>query len=133
MLVGDIFRPNLQLAALRARDDDERIHRLVDWRLPERVRHCHARLHWRCEEVAEVLRGRGIQPHCHAGIDSRDEVQDRFMRGEVSVIVATVALVWASTSVTSASSLHDELPNSVGGYYRKWMPPDTTGSTRSAC
>ncbi|MCO5208491.1 MAG: RecQ family ATP-dependent DNA helicase [Caldilinea sp.] len=121
VLVGDIFRPNLQLAALRVRDDDERIHRLVE--LAGAQQGCgivYARSRRRCEEVAEVLRGQGIRAaHYHAGIDNRDEVQDRFMRGEVSVIVATVAFGMGIDKRDIRFILHDGLPNSVEGYYQE--------------
>ena len=121
VLVGDIFRPNLQLAALRVRDDDERIHRLVE--LAGAQKGCgivYARSRRRCEEVAEVLRGQGIRAaHYHAGIDNRNEVQDRFMRGEVSVIVATVAFGMGIDKRDIRFILHDGLPNSVEGYYQE--------------
>ncbi len=121
VLVGDIIRPNLQLAALRVRDDDERLHRLVD--LARTLRGSgivYARSRRRCEEVAEVLRGQGIRAaHYHAGIDNRDEVQDRFMRGDVSVIVATVAFGMGIDKRDIRFILHDGLPNSVEGYYQE--------------
>jgi len=121
VLVGDIFRPNLQLATLRVRADDERIHRLVELvRCLNGSGIVYARSRRRCEEVAEVLRSQGIRAaHYHAGIDHRDEVQDRFMRGEISVIVATVAFGMGIDKRDIRFILHDGLPNSVESYYQE--------------
>lgn len=55
------------------------------------------------EELAELLNVNDIKalPY-HAGMESavRSENQDKFLKDDVQVIVATIALVWASTSQT---------------------------------
>ncbi|MBK8799052.1 MAG: RecQ family ATP-dependent DNA helicase [Anaerolineales bacterium] len=121
VLVGDAFRPNLQLGAFRVRDDDERVALLL--RLLGALQGSgivYARSRRRCEEVAAMLRQQGCAAaHYHAGIDNRAEVQDRFMRNELQVIVATVAFGMGIDKADIRFIVHDGLPASLEGYYQE--------------
>ena len=55
--------------------------------------------------VAQYLVSRGVAARAyHTGmqIEQREEIQNRFMGGDLNTVVATSPLVWASTSATSA-------------------------------
>ncbi|MBE2238744.1 MAG: RecQ family ATP-dependent DNA helicase [Caldilineaceae bacterium] len=121
VLAGDTFRPNLHLGAFRVRDDDERgalLRRLL--RTLQGSGIVYARSRRRCEEVAAMLRQQGCAAaHYHAGIDNRAEVQDRFMRNELQVIVATVAFGMGIDKADIRFIVHDGLPASLEGYYQE--------------
>ena len=130
VLAADTFRPNLKLSAFRVRDDDEKMHMLVA--LVQQLYGSHgahasgacgivyARTRQRCEEMAALLRSAGINAaHYHAGIANRAEVQDRFMRGEIPVIVATVAFGMGVDKPDIRFIIHYGLPDSVEGYYQE--------------
>lgn len=121
LVVGDTFRPNLQLSALCSRDDDEQFTLLVA--LAQQLNGpgiIYARSRQRCEELAHLLRTHGITAaHYHAGIPDRSEVHDRFMRNEYSVIVATVAFGMGVDKPDLRYIVHFGLPNSLDGYYQE--------------
>jgi len=121
VLVGDTFRANLHLRAYRVRDDDARQALLL--RLLRSVQGSgiiYARARRRCEELAATLRQAGFAAaHYHAGIDNRAEVQDRFMRNEVRVIVATIAFGMGIDKGDIRFIAHDGLPASLEGYYQE--------------
>lgn len=121
VLVGDAFRANLHLRAYRVRDDDARNALLL--RLLRSLQGSgviYARARRRCEELAATLRQAGFAAaHYHAGIDNRAEVQDRFMRNELRVIVATIAFGMGIDKADIRFIIHDGLPTSLEGYYQE--------------
>lgn len=121
VLVGDAFRANLHLRAYRVRDDDARNALLL--RLLRSVQGSgivYARSRRRCEELATTLRQAGFAAaHYHAGIDNRTEVQDRFMRNELQVIVATIAFGMGIDKGDIRFIIHDGLPASLESYYQE--------------
>lgn len=121
VLVGDAFRANLHLRAYRVRDDDARQALLL--RLLRSLQGSgivYARSRRRCEELAASLRQAGFAAaHYHAGIENRAEVQDRFMRNELRVIVATIAFGMGIDKADIRFIIHDGLPASLEGYYQE--------------
>ena len=91
-----VVRPNLRYDVEEVANAEDRIEILV-----ERLRALHggsaivyARSRRTTEEVARVLAGHGFRAeHYHAGLESeqRARVQDRFVAGDVRVVVATTA------------------------------------------
>ena len=74
----------------------------------------------RCDELAELLAAYGVPAAAyHAGLDQRTEIQDRFMRNELSVIVATVAFGMGVDKPDIRFIVHCGLPGSVEGYYQE--------------
>ncbi len=121
VLVGDAFRPNLHLTALRVRDDEEQQEALVALlRQLGGPGVVYVRSRKRCDELAELLGGYGVPAAAyHAGLEQRGEIQDRFMRNELSVIVATVAFGMGVDKPDIRFIVHCGLPNSVEGYYQE--------------
>jgi ATP-dependent DNA helicase RecQ len=76
----------------------------------------------RVDEVAAALCARGIPaaPY-HAGMDdaARSANQDRFIRDEIGIIVATVAFGMGIDKPDVRFVLHMDLPKSVEGYYQE--------------
>jgi len=121
VLVGDTFRPNLQLTALRVRDDEEQQEALVALlrQLPA-PGIIYARSRKRCDELAGALVGYGVRAAAyHAGLEGRAAIQDQFMRDQLDVIVATVAFGMGVDKPNIRFIVHCGLPNSVEGYYQE--------------
>ena len=121
VLVGDAFRPNLHLTAIRVRDDEEQQEALVALlRQLGGPGVVYVRSRKRCDELAELLAAYGVPAAAyHAGLEQRSEIQDRFMRNELSVIVATVAFGMGVDKSDIRFIVHCGLPNSIEGYYQE--------------
>jgi ATP-dependent DNA helicase RecQ len=121
VIVTDSFRPNLRLSAFQLEDDDQRLRYLIA--LCRRLEGCgvvYARTRQRCEELANLLRQQGVQAeHYHAGIEDRAGVQDRFIRGQTRVIVATIAFGMGINKPDIRFIIHYGLPNSLEAYYQE--------------
>jgi len=74
------------------------------------------------EEMAEDLVANGLQalPY-HAGLEPqlRRETQERFIRGEVKIIVATIAFGMGIDKPDIRLVVHYDLPKSIEGYYQE--------------
>ncbi len=73
-----------------------------------------------CEELAGRLRRGGVKAeHYHAQVPDRAAVQERFMRGETRVLVATVAFGMGVDKADVRAIIHYNLPQSVEAYYQE--------------
>jgi ATP-dependent DNA helicase RecQ len=73
-----------------------------------------------CEQVATHLRAHGIvAKHYHAQVADRAGVQDRFIRGAIRVLVATVAFGMGVDKADVRAIVHYNLPQSVEAYYQE--------------
>jgi ATP-dependent DNA helicase RecQ len=121
LVATDIFRPNLQLHAERVRNEDEKRQRLLALctSLPGSGI-VYARTRQRCEGLAAVLQGFGVQAEFyHAGIEQRATVQERFLSNQMRVIVATVAFGMGIDKPDIRFVIHYGLPDSVEAYYQE--------------
>jgi ATP-dependent DNA helicase RecQ len=117
-------RPNLTLEAIPVANHDERLRRLIA--LCQSIPGngiVYADTRRRCEELAAMLRGRGLDAaHYHAGIEDpaeRAAVQEAFIAGEVRIIVATIAFGMGIDKADIRFVIHYQLPNSVESYYQE--------------
>lgn len=123
LVATDTFRPNLKLSAIHVRNEDEKLSQLVGL-CSTLVKGGHgivyARTRQRCEDLANLLQHQGIRAeYYHAGLPNRAEVQDRFMTGEVELIVATIAFGMGVDKPDIRFVVHYGLPNSVEAYYQE--------------
>jgi ATP-dependent DNA helicase RecQ len=117
----DSFRPNLRLATINVGDKDGKYGRLLDLcQSLEGSGIVYARTRRDCEELAALLISQGIDAvHYHAGIPDRAAVQDRFMSGDVRVIVATIAFGMGIDKADIRFIIHFGLPDSLEAYYQE--------------
>ena len=76
----------------------------------------------KCEEVAMELTGMGIKTdYYHAQIESnrKENVQNRWIRGEIQVIVATIAFALGINKKDVRFVIHLTMPKSIEGYYQE--------------
>lgn len=120
-VLASVFRPNLFFQVLRASSRDEKQQALVG--LCREIAGpiiVYARARQACEELAEALRRAGVAAdHYHAQVADRDAAQERFMRGEVRVLVATVAFGMGIDKADIRAIIHYNLPQSVEAYYQE--------------
>ncbi|NTV64101.1 MAG: RecQ family ATP-dependent DNA helicase, partial [Oscillochloris sp.] len=118
---ASVFRPNLYFQVLRAGSRDEKQQALVD--LCREISGpiiVYARARQACEELAEILRRAGVAAdHYHAQVADRSAAQERFMRGETRVLVATVAFGMGIDKADIRAIIHYNLPQSVEAYYQE--------------
>lgn len=76
----------------------------------------------RVESARDALAARGVRADAyHAGLDGdeRSRVQERFMRGETRVVVATNAFGMGIDKADVRTVVHVGLPSSLEGYYQE--------------
>ncbi|NUM46349.1 MAG: RecQ family ATP-dependent DNA helicase [Anaerolineales bacterium] len=117
----DTFRANLRLSGLRTKGDDKKrqlLIRLCKERKGSGI--VYARSRARCEELAAMLREQGVNAvHYHAGMDDRAGVQEKFMSGAATVIVATIAFGMGVDKADIRYIIHYDPPDSVEAYYQE--------------
>jgi ATP-dependent DNA helicase RecQ len=120
-IVGDAFRPNLQIGVLRANDLDEKNQRLLALaQATTGAGILYVRSRKRCEELAAYLMAGGVEAAAyHAGIGNRTEIQERFMRGAIRVMAATVAFGMGVDKPDIRFVLHDGPADSLESYYQE--------------
>lgn len=117
------FRPNLQFAVRRVTGDADKTQAILqllrDEAGPAIIYVDRRKL---AEDVAHRLRQEGIAAEAyHAGMDreAREVTQDRFMRGDVRVIAATVAFGMGVDKADVRLVVHYNLPRSLEAYYQE--------------
>ena len=121
VIAGDVTRPNLRLAVFHARNADDKLRHLLAFCQAEPGSGIvYAGTRARCEELAALLRGRGIVAgHYHAGIADRAGVQDDFMAGRIRVVVATIAFGLGIDKPDIRFIIHFIPPASLESYYQE--------------
>ena len=118
---GGVNRPNLRYEVLQNRDKyDELLERLRN--RPGQSAIVYRGSQRGCEELAAELARDGIDalPY-HAGLDAdlRRRTQERFVRDQVPVIVATVAFGMGIDKPDVRLVVHYDMPDSVERYYQE--------------
>ncbi|WP_457808934.1 RecQ family ATP-dependent DNA helicase [Kushneria sp. EE4] len=124
VITTGFYRPNLNLQ-VRPVAQQRRVEALIEWLAPQQVAGQEAptiiyvTLQQGAETVARALAARGIQArayHAGLGAEIRDEIQQQFMRGEVPVIVATIAFGMGIDKRNIRNVVHFDLPKSIENY-----------------
>jgi ATP-dependent DNA helicase RecQ len=124
LVVRGFDRPNIHLAVVRSRDDEQRRAALVEAVAEsEGPGIVYVATRSETEELAAMLVPRGVQARTyHAGMAARerDAVQDAFMSGEdCRVVVATVAFGMGIDKPDVRWVMHEQLSESIDSYYQE--------------
>ncbi|MEJ2735641.1 MAG: RecQ family ATP-dependent DNA helicase [Anaerolineae bacterium] len=121
LVATDIHRPNLCLEARHFVNGADRKRALLALcRQIEGSGIVYARTRRKCEELAQMLQRNGISAiHYHAGIADRAAAQDRFMRDEVRIVVATIAFGMGVDKANVRFIIHYSPPQSLENYYQE--------------
>lgn len=117
----DIFRSNLHLSAIQFHNDEEKLAALIKFATEtEGSGIVYANSRRKCEALALRLQGEGVAAEAyHAGLGDRGGVQDRFMKGQTRVVVATVAFGMGIDKADIRFIVHFHPPRSLAAYYQE--------------
>ena len=120
--VSSFDRPNIRYAIVEKKDPTQQLLRFIQRQHAgdAGVVYCQSRK--RVEEVAELLAREGVNalPY-HAGLDARvrQRHQDRFLREEGIVMVATIAFGMGIDKPDVRFVAHLDMPKNIEGYYQE--------------
>ena len=118
---ASIDRPNLRLEAVLAKDADEKLGHLVALcrrTKPPGIIYCSSRA--KCDQLAAALKAAGANAEAyHAGLPDRGEIQERFMRNEIDILVATVAFGMGVDKGDIRFVFHHDPSSSLENYYQE--------------
>ncbi|MFD2190765.1 RecQ family ATP-dependent DNA helicase [Pistricoccus aurantiacus] len=118
------YRPNLDLRVEPVAGADK-LARLAAWLTPRLSNHApqptivYVTLQKTAQQVATYLQRQGLDAEAyHAGLphEQRDSLQQRFMAGEISCIVATIAFGMGIDKRDIRNVVHFDLPKSIENY-----------------
>jgi RecQ family ATP-dependent DNA helicase len=122
VFVAGFDRPNLFIEVLRVAGDKDKLGRLLALARGPGPGIVYAATRKNVEKVVAALRAAGIEAAgYHAGMDDaeRTSVQDRFVRGNAKVIVATNAFGMGVDKADIRFVAHFDAPRSVEAYYQE--------------
>lgn len=121
IFISSFNRPNLSYEVLPKKDSFGSIIALLqDYRDASVIIYCFSRKD--TEILVEKLMAQGFKAASyHAGLDSRKrtENQERFIRDEINIIVATIAFGMGIDKPDVRLVIHHSLPKSIEGYYQE--------------
>jgi len=121
LFTGSFDRPNIRYTVLEKHRPKSQLKRFLNSR-SNSAGIIYALSRKRVEEVAGFLREQGFSAAAyHAGLcaDIRGQVQEQFIRDEVSIVVATVAFGMGIDKPDVRFVIHYDLPRHLEGYYQE--------------
>jgi ATP-dependent DNA helicase RecQ len=123
VFVHGFDRPNISLRVDLFSEEDEKLEAVVKRvEFAEKPGIVYVATHKHAESFAKELKDRGVDAvFYHGGLKAkdRDEIQDRFMKGEVPVIVATNAFGMGVDKPDIRFVYHADVSDSVDAYYQE--------------
>ena len=123
VFVHGFDRPNISLRVDLFSDEDEKLEAVVKRvEFAEKPGIVYVATHKHAEILAKDLKERGVNAvFYHGGLKAkdRDEIQDRFMKGDVPVIVATNAFGMGVDKPDIRFVYHADVSDSVDAYYQE--------------
>ena len=128
------YRQNLDLSAVACAEDQkqQQLLQVVSHQQRNSCGVVYVTLQQSAEQVASFLIQQGIHAKAyHAGLDNevRSDIQQRFMAGEIQVVVATIAFGMGVDKSDIRFVIHYDLPKSIENYSQEI---GTCGARRSA-
>ena len=122
VFVAGFDRPNLFIEVLRVAGDKDKLGRLAAILRNGEPGLVYAATRKNVEKVVSSLRGAGVAAlgyHAGMGDEERTSVQDRFVRGDAPVVVATNAFGMGVDKADIRLVAHFDAPRSLEGYYQE--------------
>jgi RecQ family ATP-dependent DNA helicase len=122
VFVAGFDRPNLFIEVARAAGDQEKVGRIVALARRGGPGLVYAATRRNVEKVVTALRANGVDAlGYHAGMDDaeRTSAQERFLRGEALVVVATNAFGMGVDKADIRFVAHFDVPRSLEAYYQE--------------
>ena len=120
--ISSFDRPNIRYTIVEKRDSTTQLLRFIQHEHPGEAGIVYCQSRRKVEDMAQTLVEAGIQalPY-HAGLDSRlrQTHQDRFVREEGIVMVATIAFGMGIDKPDVRFVAHLDMPKNIEGYYQE--------------
>jgi ATP-dependent DNA helicase RecQ len=120
--ISSFDRPNIRYTIVEKKDASTQLLRFIEREHEGEAGIVYCQSRKRVEEVAEMLAQTGIDalPY-HAGLDAalRQKHQDRFLRDEGVVMVATIAFGMGIDKPDVRFVAHLDMPKNIEGYYQE--------------
>ena len=120
--VSSFDRPNIRYTIVEKTDATRQLLRFIDSEHAGEAGIVYCQSRKRVEEIADTLQDAGIKAMAyHAGLDSalRQQRQDRFLREESMVMVATIAFGMGIDKPDVRFVAHLDMPKNIEGYYQE--------------
>jgi len=122
LFISSFDRPNIRYTIVEKKDASAQLLRFIEREHEGEAGVVYCQSRKRVEEVAEMLAQTGIDalPY-HAGLDSaiRQKHQDRFLRDEGVIMVATIAFGMGIDKPDVRFVAHLDMPKNIEGYYQE--------------
>ena len=120
--ISSFDRPNIRYRLVEKTDPLKQLLRFIQTEHEEEAGIVYCQSRKRVEDVAEQLQAAGVTALAyHAGLDSRlrQERQDRFLREDAIVMVATIAFGMGIDKPDVRFVAHLDMPKNIEGYYQE--------------
>jgi ATP-dependent DNA helicase RecQ len=120
--VSSFDRPNIRYTIVEKTDATRQLLRFIETEHAGEAGIVYCQSRKRVDEIAETLQGAGLKAMAyHAGLDSslRQQRQDRFLREEAMVMVATIAFGMGIDKPDVRFVAHLDMPKNIEGYYQE--------------
>ena len=120
--VSSFDRPNIRYSIVEKMDATRQLLRFIQNEHASEAGIVYCQSRKRVEEIADTLQGAGINAMAyHAGLDSalRQERQDKFLREDATVMVATIAFGMGIDKPDVRFVAHLDMPKNIEGYYQE--------------
>ena len=120
--VSSFDRPNIRYSIVEKLDATRQLLRFIQTEHAGEAGIVYCQSRKRVEEIADTLQGAGIQAMAyHAGLDSglRQQRQDKFLREDGMVMVATIAFGMGIDKPDVRFVAHLDMPKNIEGYYQE--------------
>lgn len=120
--ISSFDRPNIRYTIVEKTDPTRQLLRFIEAEHAGEAGIVYCQSRKRVEEIADLLQDAGLQAMAyHAGLDSalRQQRQDRFLRDDAMIMVATIAFGMGIDKPDVRFVAHLDMPKNIEGYYQE--------------
>ncbi len=120
--ISSFDRPNIRYSIVEKTDPTRQLLRLIETEHAGEAGIVYCQSRKRVEEIADMLQDAGLKAMAyHAGLDAsvRQQRQDRFLRDDGMIMVATIAFGMGIDKPDVRFVAHLDMPKNIEGYYQE--------------